>query len=410
MPGLSEAQPCNAEPRNVLVPFIEAYREHFEAGRYQAERIRCYVSIVIHFGDWLRTERFAVDDIDEALIYRFLFYPESNSEHSCRAQRNLTFKKPALNHLMRIIRKRGVVSRPALDAIAQEIALFDTKMIEVWGLSQSTRSQRCRRVGQLLKLQFGCGSVDLTAISPSNIRSFVLGSIGSSPSAIRARAGAVQCYLRHRELLGDNVAALLRAVPRPACWRETSLPETLSTEELEQLLGAFKSCWSRRRGYAIVRCLVDLGLRSDEVVKLRLDDIDWQAGTIRIAAGKARRADLLPLPTSTGEAIADYLRYERPKTERREIFVRHIAPMGEPVGHGAVQKIVGGAYRRLGWKRTRVHVLRHTLGSRLVNAGTPMKQIADVLRHRSIVTSATYTRVDVSRLSAVALPWPGSPS
>lgn len=197
-------------------------------------------------------------------------------------------------------------------------------------------------------------------------------------------------------------------MPRPAYWRETSLPEVLSAEELEQFLGAFESDPLRRRGYAIVRCLADLGLRSSEVIRLRLDDIDWRAGTIRIAAGKVRRADMLPLPASTGEAIAGYLLQERPETARREIFVRHIAPLGEPVGRRVVQKTLHAAYRRLGWERTRVHVLRHTLGSRLINAGTPMKQIADVLRHRSIVTSATYTRVDASRLSAVAMPWPGS--
>lgn len=116
----------------------------------------------------------------------------------------------------------------------------------------------------------------------------------------------------------------------------------------------------------------------------------------------------MPLPAATGEAIADYLWHERPQTERREIFVRRVAPVGEPVGRRAVQRTLHAAYRRLGWSRTRVHVLRHTLATRLINAGTPIKQIADVLRHRSIVTSANYTRVDATRLSAVALPWPGS--
>lgn len=406
----SKVQGRNADPGNVLAPFIEDYQKHFETGRYEAKIIRSYVSTVFHFGEWLQTQGFGIDDIDEALLRRFLFDSAPDSKGFYRAQLNLPSKKPALNHLMRILRERGVISRPAPDAIAREITLFDSKMIEVRGLSKSTRRQYCLRIAKLLKSQFGSGLIDFTAISPSNIRNFVLGSIGSSPSAMRARAGAVRCYLRHHELLGNSAAALLRAVPRPAFWRETSLPKTLSTEELKQLLGAFKSCGSRRRGYAIVRCLVDLGLRSNEVGKLCLDDIDWQAGTVTISAGKARRADLLPLPASTGEAIADYLRNERPRTKRREIFVRHIAPVGEPVGPGAVQRTVCGAYRRLGWERIGVHVLRHTLGSRLVNAGTPMKQIADVLRHRSIVTSATYARVDVSRLSAVALPWPGSAS
>ena len=107
-----------------------------------------------------------------------------------------------------------------------------------------------------------------------------------------------------------------------------------------------------------------LGLRSSEVVRLSLDDIDWQAGTIRITLGKGRRADVLPLPGATGEAIADYLLHERPKTTCRQIFVRHVAPLGEPVGRRVVQKAVHAAYQRLGWDRTRVHILRHTLATR----------------------------------------------
>lgn len=220
---------------------------------------------------------------------------------------------------------------------------------------------------------------------------------------IRVMAGAVRCYLRYRALVGDDVAHLRKAVPRPAFWRDAELPEALSAADVERLLSAFdKPCPSRRRGYAIVRCLADLGLRSSEVVRLTLDDIDWTEGVIRVAAGKARRSDILPLSPATGEAIVDYILKERPATARREVFVRHVAPLGEPVGRRVVQKTLHAAYARLGWDRSRVHILRHTLATRLVNSGVPMKQIAGVLRHRSIVTSAKYARVDIAWLSAVA--------
>lgn len=105
------------------------------------------------------------------------------------------------------------------------------------------------------------------------------------------------------------------------------MAEALSPDELNQLLQAFDApCPARRHGYAMVRCLADLGLRCSEIVALRLDDIGWQEGTVRIGAGKARRADGLPLPQATGEAI-DYLLHERPTTSRREVFVRHVAPL-----------------------------------------------------------------------------------
>jgi len=396
------------DPENILAPHLGSYRERLGTGRYGLTRQRRYTATVIHFGQWLRLEGYAVSGIDEAIAARFL------SDHLPRCScprpvpRGLIANRAALTHLVRILRSTGAIERLPVDEITRELGRFDSKMAEVWGLSQGTRDHRCRIIRRLLTSQFASGLIDLAAIRPAAVRSFVLGDVRWSPSTIRVMGGAVRCYLRYREMLGDKVADLMRAVPRPAYWRETTLPDALSADELQQLLGAFPpGCPSRRRGYAMVRCLADLGLRCSEVVNLRLDDVDWPAGTVRIAAGKARRADVLPLPAATGEAIADDLLHERPQTACRSIFVRHVAPLGEPVGRRVVQRAVHAAYLRLGWGRTRVHILRHTLASRLINAGTPMKQIADVLRHRSIVTSAAYTRVDVTRLSAVAMPWPG---
>ena len=116
---------------------------------------------------------------------------------------------------------------------------------------------------------------------------------------------------------------------------------------------------------------------------------------------------MLPLPIETGRAIADYLRAERPRTTSRDVFVRHVAPYDEPIRAGVVRTAVLEAYRRCGWTRTRVHTLRHSVASRLLRQGTPLKEIADVLRHRSLDTSAIYAKVDDVQLAAVALPWPG---
>jgi integrase len=301
------------------------------------------------------------------------------------------------------------VATPVPDAIELELATFDAKMRDVWGLTQGTREHRRRIIRRLLREQLHARPIELGAISPNTVRTFVLGDANRSTSTIRVMAGAVRCYLRYRALVGDDVAHLLKAVPRPAFWRDAELPEALSVADVQRLFSAFdEPCPSRRRGYAIVRCLADLGLRSSEVIRLTLDDIDWAKGIVNVPAGKARRSDILPLSQATGEAIVDYILKERPETTRREVFVRHVAPLGEPVGRRVVQKTLHAAYARLGWNRSRVHILRHTLASRLVNSGVPMKQIADVLRHRSIVTSATYARVDIARLSAVALPWPGA--
>jgi integrase len=207
------------------------------------------------------------------------------------------------------------------------------------------------------------------------------------------------------------VHGLLGVVCSPAHWSLASLPRSLSPAEVERLLGSFTpEVPSARRGYAMVRCALDLGLRAGEIARLALADIDWRAGTVTLRQTKSRRQDILPLPETTGRALADYLRYERPTTRNPALFVRRRAPHDQPISLHAVRRLIGLAYRRIGLTHTRTHALRHTLARRLVEQGSSIKEVADVLRHRSLNTSLIYAKVDRPRLTAVALPWPGSAS
>ena len=290
-----------------------------------------------------------------------------------------------------------------------ELAAFRAYMRDVGGFAGSTRARREGILRQFLQEQFPGGLVSIAGLEPARVRSFILGELqGWTTATIRIVGGALNCYLRFRQMMGDDVQHLLGAIPRVACWRLSSLPDVLSDTQVEILLASFdKDFSSRRRAYAMVRCLTDLGLRTNEVVLLQLSDIDWRRGTISISRSKGRRFDVLPLPPETGDAIAAYLQHERPPSTNRAIFVRHVAPYDLPIQKDVVRRVVFDAYKRCGWSGTRVHILRHSVASRMLNAGVPMKQIADVLRHRSIDTSMIYTKVDLQRLAAVAMPWPG---
>ena len=285
-------------------------------------------------------------------------------------------------------------------------------MRDAGGLAAATRAQRCRILGEFLTEAFDTGPIVIVSIKPAAIRRFVLpGKVGRSAGTIGVICGAIGCYLRFRAMDGDHIDGLRAAIPHTAHWRLASLPDVLSDVEIAELHSSFDTPFrSWRRAYAMVRCLTDLGLRCADTAGLRLEDIDWVAGTIRLAGTKTRRVDILPLPATTGAAIAAYLRDERPPTLDRALFVRHVAPFDRPLGKGVVRRAVLAAYQRCGWTRTRVHILRHSVASRLLRAGTPMKEIADILRHRSLDTSAIYTKVDLTRLALVALPWPGSVS
>jgi integrase len=185
----------------------------------------------------------------------------------------------------------------------------------------------------------------------------------------------------------------------------------LSNNEVQRLLDALVyDGTAALRTAAIVHCALDLGLRSSEVAYLGLDDIDWSAATITLRGTKGRREDVMPLPAATGQAIADYLKYERPPTSNRGVFVRNVAPRDQPVGPDLIRKSIRQAYDRAGLPYTRSHLLRHTMASRLLAGGSSLKEVADVLRHRSLNTTLIYAKLDSRNLAAVALPWPGSAS
>jgi site-specific recombinase XerD len=118
----------------------------------------------------------------------------------------------------------------------------------------------------------------------------------------------------------------------------------------------------------------------------------------------------MPLPAVTGEAIAAYLKDERPKTSNRAVFVRNVAPRDEPIGPDLVRKTIRLAFSRAGLPYTRSHLLRHTMANRLLAGGASLKEVADMLRHRSLNTTMIYAKLDSRNLVEIAMPWPGSGS
>jgi integrase/recombinase XerD len=187
--------------------------------------------------------------------------------------------------------------------------------------------------------------------------------------------------------------------------RRSSLPRGISKTDATALLGG---CDRRRalgrRDYAVIIVLLRLGLRAGEVAALRLDDIDWRAGEL-VVRGKGGREDRLPLPADVGEAIACYLRRGRPASDRRELFLRARAPY-EPIASGTVRSTVRRACRRAGIAEIGAHRLRHTTACEMVHAQVALQQIGQVLRHRSLQSTAIYARVDVDQLRLLAQPWP----
>ena len=398
--------------QSVLETHVAGYWAHLKSRGYAVDTRRAYLCCIAHFAHWMGRRRLTLRRLNEDAVTRYLneHLPRCDCQEPVR--RLVRENRAALVHLLVTLRECGAVAKPRKPhaEIEAELERFEQYMRQARGLADNTLVQRGAIVRRLLSSQLDSRQVVPARIDAASMRRFIMDHTDRwSAGSMHVIAGALRGYLRFRASQGDRVQALLAAIPSIANWRLATLPEVPTEVEIKLLLRSFDQPFpSSKRANAMLRCLADLGLRSSEVVRLRLDDIDWQAGTVRLAKAKSRRVDMMPLPRETGRAISSYLVSERPQCLSRAVFVRHVAPYEQPIGTGVVQRAVREAYRRCGLPYTRVHILRHSVASRLLNAGTPLKEIADVLRHRSLNTSAIYTKIDTVRLSAVALPWPGS--
>ncbi|MBE3088191.1 MAG: tyrosine-type recombinase/integrase, partial [Chloroflexi bacterium] len=220
---------------------------------------------------------------------------------------------------------------------------------------------------------------------------------------------ALRSFLRYARYRGDLALDLAAAVPIVANWSRSSIPRAISADAVRQLLASISRRTSvGRRDYAILLVLARLGLRAGEVVRLELDDIDWNTGQMSIR-GKGGCRTALPLPRDVGEAIAAYLRNGRPPSPCRRVFLRARAPIRGFRGPSAVGSLVRDAVVRAGISAPTkgAHQFRHGLATQMLRHGASLTEIGEVLRHRSPQTTTIYAKVDLDALRTLALPWPG---
>ena len=220
---------------------------------------------------------------------------------------------------------------------------------------------------------------------------------------------ALRSFLHYARYRGDIAGDLAAAVPTVANWSMTSIPRAIPAEAVRRLLASIDRCTATgRRDYAILLLLARLGLRAGEVARLELEDIDWNAGSLSIQ-GKGGQRSTLPLPADVGAAIAAYLRYGRPPSSTRRVFLRAKAPIRGLLGAQAISSLVQHNLARAGIQAPThgAHQFRHALATEMLRHGASLTEIGEVLRHRSPQTTMIYTKVDLESLRTLALPWPG---
>ena len=395
-----------------LFSYIETYKHYCIQDSCTSETIKGHLYCFAHFAHWLTQFNLDIHYINEATVHTFINNYLSNCKNI-----NQSFVLEthfSLLRLIDILHSKTLTNQDAVEtSIDKELKNFDDYMDHVKGLAESTRRQYFYIIKRLLTKLFSQAPIVMSSIKPEDIRQFInkqkqhYTKSGNFSFLITALRG----YFRYRTTLGDQVNQLIGVANYPANWQLSSLPETLSNKEVERLLKALDTFdgASPLRTKAIFHFGLDLGLRGSEIAWLSLDDINWQSGTITLRKTKGQREDIMPLPEATGTALADYLRFERPKTiSNRSVFIRNFKSREQPVTYHFIRDTVCRVYAHAGLPYTRVHLLRHTMASRLLETGSSLKEVADVLRHRSLNTTMIYAKLDSRNLAEVALPWPGS--
>jgi integrase/recombinase XerD len=259
-------------------------------------------------------------------------------------------------------------------------------------------ADRERIVGDL-----ALGGLDVAMINDYLLRRSRRGSISSSKAVVTGLRSLLR-FLHVEGLIDRDLAV---AVAPVANWRLASLVKALDSSSVARLLDSCAQGTAvGRRDFAILLLLSRLGLRIGEVAALRLDDLDWRAGEL-VVCGKGSRRERLPLPVDVGEAVAVWLRDGRPDCQSRFVFTRARAPH-DGLHPSALTSVVHRACARAGVPRVGAHRLRHTAATEMLRAGSSLREVGQVLRHRSSEVTSIYAKVDRRALSAVVRPWPGA--
>jgi site-specific recombinase XerD len=386
-----------------LVPQLRGITTSLIEQGYADETVRLKLQLLTNFGQWLRRNRLAVTNLDERLVEAFL-------KRKRRVHRgDLKTLQQFLDHLRvhNIVPARSVAcDRSPLAAILNR---YETHLRTERGLVTDTIRGYLPFVHKFLLERFRGRPFLLKAVKASDVSDFVLRhSHSMGVKTAQLMTTAFRSFFRFLFQKGELQTDLAASVPTVADWRLSTVPKFLTSEEVERVL---KACDRRtatgRRDYTILLLLVRLGLRAGEVVALQLEDINWRAGEI-LVRGKGLLHDRMPLPADVGEALASYLRRDRPPCQTRRVFVCTKAPRRGFAGPSTLTTIVRRALDRanLHPEFKGAHLLRHSLATSMLRSGATMGEIGEVLRHRAPNTTEIYAKVDFDGLRSLAHSWP----
>jgi integrase/recombinase XerD len=360
-----------------------------------------HLRLAADFSRWLHERQVGLGDLSDEDIDAFLKSRRRRAYTCYRTRRGL---QPLLAYLQRS--GTEVRCRPAITtALDSLLAGYAEYLAQDRRLCRTVVTAYVKTARRFATDCFGRCDPQWGKITAAVVSGFVMQEARQhSTGYAKHTLSELRSFLRFLHVQGYIPVGLVGCVPAIAGWRLASVPSALDAGQIDRLLHVHddRSPTARRNG-AIVRLLLGLALRASDVARLKLDDIDWRAGEI-IVCGKGKHVSRLPLPHDVGRVLAAYLRGRR-RVNTRHVFVRSRAPF-EALTTAGVLAVAKTALKAAGVTVGGAHLLRHTAATQMLRRGASLSEIAHVLRHRHVDTTAIYAKVDLASLHGVARPWP----
>jgi integrase len=381
---------------------VHPFREELIGQGFTARTAQDNAYVLAHLSRWLQREGLDPAEFGAGEIAAFA---AARRDGGCRRWRT----ERSLRSVLSFLRGHGVVpaERPGrqgpVDEVLGRYRLWLRRERRLGGQTVGLRLLWARKF--LLALVVD-GDLRLDRLDPEAVTGFVLRTSGRySTGSMKSATSGLRSLLRFLFAAGDVERDLSPVVPSVAGWRLSALPVGADDDVVAALLACCdRSTVVGRRDLAVLLLMARLGLRAVEVARLCLEDVDWRGGEL-VVRGKGGRIDRMPLPGDVGAALADYLRHGRRRSRLREVFLRTTGP-DAPMGRQSIVMVPRRVSQRAGVPVVGAHQLRHRAACRVLAGGGSLAEVAELLRHNDLATTAIYAKVDLAALAAVVRPWP----
>ncbi len=385
----------------IMGPLIDKYSAWLIEQQYTYRSSRYELCMVVHICRFLKKRGFqkvneiGVDDLEAC--YRFF-------------RKKFTKEAGSVRVLSRFLMQQSLVQPASIPELTRKGAMlneFKIYLRDIHGFADSTIQRQAHLSNEFLEwLKFDETPNRLSLLQITEIEAFIqhLGKRMARVS-LQKPISIIRNLLKFLAMKGVVPPGMENLIESPRVYRQEKLPRSLPWEIVRALIRSIdRSTTIGKRDYAIFSLMATYGLRSCDIVALKLNDINWRKEIVRIYQTKTGNPFELPLTLQVGSAIYEYLQAEPRHGDYREVFLRAKAPAGILKPTAVIEAFQAWSRKSgLAIPYKGAHCIRHSYALHMVRHGIPLKTIGDLLGHKSPESTSTYIRLAVEDLRGVAL-------